>query len=208
MERSPPPKTIASVKSNSFNLKSKNMKTTFLKISFIFLFLSLIGSGCEKQDVSQLDQIDFKIVAMDKNKTETSAFEVGEDVALSFKAINNSGKALELKLKSDYLACKVYQNEKDFLFVNKKSDNYNFDSSFVPVGKPLLNPINCETINLPYYAQNFPKGETILESTFWSSNPDNKKLEPGKYFTVFTFTLLDIEGHSKTWNLRTDFEIK
>ena len=184
------------------------MKTTTLKLCAFALLFALTGSGCGKEEVSQLDQIDFKIVAMDKNKIETSAFEVGEDIALSFKVINNSGKTLELKLKSDYLACKVFQNEKDFLFVNKKSNNYNVDSSFIPVGKPFLNPINCEAINLPYYVQNLPKDETILESAFWSSNPNNKKLEPGKYFTVFTFTLLDIEGHSKTWNLRDDFEVK
>ena len=166
-----------------------------------------MGAGCEKEDASQLDQIDFKIVAMDKNKTETSVFESGEDIALSFKAINNSGKALELKLKSNYLACKEFQNDKDFLFVNKKSDNYNVNSSFFPIGKPYLNTINCETINLPYYAQIFPRGETILDSTFWSSNPDNKKLALGKYFTAFTLTL-DVEGQSKTWNLRADFEVK
>lgn len=184
------------------------MKITLLRISFIFLFLSLIGVGCEKENISQLDQIDFKIVTMDKNKAEKNIFEVGEDVVLVFEAINNSEKDLELKLKSDYLSCKVFQNEKDFLFVNKKSDNYNVDSSFVPIGKPILNPINCETINLPYYAQIFPIGETFLENAFWSSNPDNKKLEHGKYFTVFAFTLIDVEGHSSTWNLRADFEVK
>ena len=183
------------------------MKTTFLKISVFVLLFSLMGAGCEKENISQLDQIDFKIVAMDENKTEKSVFEVGENIVLAFEAIN-SGQGKELKLKSNYLSCKVFQNEKDFLFVNKKSDNYNVDSSFVPIGKPFLNPINCETINLPYYTQNFPKDETILESASWSSNPDNKKLESGKYFTAFTFTLLDIEGHSKTWKLRADFEIK
>lgn len=170
----------------------------------------IILSGCQDIDDStgsQFDQIDFKIVTMDENETEAIDFEVGEDMVLAFKAINNSGKVLELKLKSDYLTCKVFQNEKDFLFVNKKSDNYDVDSSFVPIGKPYLNPINCETINLPYYAQIFPKGETILESAFWSSNPDNKKLAPGKYFTEFSLTL-DVEGHSKTWNLRADFEVK
>ena len=184
------------------------MKTILLKISYIFLLLGLMGAGCEKENISQLDQVDFKIVTKDANNTETSVFEIGEDVVLAFETINNSGKDLELNLKSNYLSCKVFQNETDFLFVNKKSDNYNVDSSFVPVGKPFLNPINCETINLPYYSQIFPKGETILESAFWSSNPENKELKAGKYFTVFTFTLLDIEGHSKTWNLRADFEIK
>ena len=184
------------------------MKTTLLKISFTFLLLSLMGAGCKKENISQLDQIDFKIATMDDYKVEKSVFELGEDIVLAFEAINNSEKDLELKLKSNYLSCKVFQNENDFLFVNKKSDNYNVDLSFVPIGKPFLNPINCETINLPYYTQIFPIGKTILESTFWNSNPENKELKPSKYFTVFTFTLLDIEGNSKTWNLRADFEIK
>jgi len=183
------------------------MKTISLKISAFLLLFCLMGAGCEKEDISQLDQIDFRIVTMDENNTITNVFEVGEDIVLTFQAINNSGKTVELKLKSDYLACKLFQNEKDFLFVNKKSDNYDVDSSFVPIGKPLLNPINCQTINLPYYAQSFPKGETILESAAWSSNLDNIELAPGKYFTVFALTL-DIEGYSKTWNLRADFEVE
>jgi len=184
------------------------MKTTIFKISALVLLFALMGAGCEKENTSQLDQIDFKIVTLDKNQAETNAFKAGDDVFLAFNAINNSGETLELKLKSDYLACKVFQNEKDFFLVKKKATNYDVDLSFVAVGKPHLEPINCLDINLPYYAQTFQSGETILESDFWSSNSDNKKLEPGKYFTVFTFTLLDIEGHSKTWNLRADFEIK
>lgn len=186
------------------------MKIAILKISFIFLLLGLIVPGCKKDEdsvVNQLDQLDFNIVTMDNNNTETNVFEVGEDIVLAFKAINNSGKDLELKLKSNYLTCKVFQNEKDFLFVNKKSDNYNVDLSFVPIGKPILNPINCLGINLPYYAQTFKNGETILESAFWNSNPDNKKLDTGKYFTTFSLTL-DVEKFSKTWNLRCDFEVK
>jgi hypothetical protein len=188
------------------------MKTTFLKISaFVLLLASLMGSGCRDTTDSidsQLAQIDFKIVTMDVNSTETKAFTVGTEVFFAFKAINNSGETIELKLKSDYLACKVFQNEKDFLFVNKKSDNYDVSSLFISIGKPYLDPINCQTINLPYYTQIFQEGETILERAAWSSNSDNKNLDAGKYFTVFAFRLLDIEGHSKTWNLRADFEIK
>jgi hypothetical protein len=183
------------------------MKTTLLKLSAFVLLFAIMGAGCEKEDVSQLDQIDFKIVTMDENNAETNVFEVGDDMILAFIAINNSGKDLELKLKSDFLPCKVFQNEKDFLFVNKQSDNYSINSSFVPVGKPLFNPVNCLAIKLPYYAQTFKNGETILESAFWNSNPDNKELEAGKYFTAFSLTL-GIEGQSKTWHLRTDFEIK
>lgn len=183
------------------------MKTTIIKISVLFLLLGLIGAGCEKEDISQLDLIDFRIVTMEENNIQTDVFEAGKDVVLAFNAINSSGKILELKLKSDYLACKVFQNEKDFLFVNKKSDNYDVDSSFVPIGKPRLNAINCQTIHLPYYTQIFPQGETVLDSATWSSNPDNTELAPGKYFTAFVLTL-DVDGNSKTWNLRTDFEIK
>lgn len=186
------------------------MKSIHLMISFVLLILCFLGTGCDKDDdskINQLDQLDFKIVTMDKNNTETTDFEVGEDIVLAFKAINNSGEEIEFKLKSSYLSCKEFQNEKDFLFVNKKSDNYKVDSSFVPIGKPLLNPINCLGINLPYYAQTFKNGETILESAFWNSNPDNNKLDAGKYFTTFSLTLAD-ENMSKTWNLRCDFEVK
>ncbi len=104
------------------------MKTTFFKINAFVLLFSLMGTGCKDSDDSieyQLNQIDFKIVTMDKNQTEKSVFDVGEDVVLAFKAINNSGKAIELKLKSNYLTCKIFQNEINFLFVNKKSDKYN-----------------------------------------------------------------------------------
>lgn len=83
----------------------------------MLLLSGIIGSGCQNSTDSidsQLAQIDFKIVTMDVNSTETSDFTVGMEVFFAFKAINNSGETLELKLKSDYLACKVFQNEKTF----------------------------------------------------------------------------------------------
>uniref|UniRef100_UPI003217BE1C hypothetical protein n=1 Tax=uncultured Draconibacterium sp. TaxID=1573823 RepID=UPI003217BE1C len=195
-------------------MKSKTLSPTIGGLKRITLFLLLIplcvvllGTGCEKDETSQLDMIDFKIITMHENNIQTNVFEFGEDVVLAFEAINNSGEEIEIKLRSDYLACKLFQNEKDFMFVNKKSNNYDVDSSYTPIGKPYLTPVNCQTINLPYYTQIFPKGETILDSASWSSDPNNKKLAPGKYFTSFALTL-NIEGHSKTWNLKADFEIK
>ncbi|MFV0592703.1 MAG: hypothetical protein ACK5M7_15055 [Draconibacterium sp.] len=188
-------------------MKPKKIKllTTFLLL--LPLFVVLLGAGCEKDDTSQLDMIDFKIITMNENNIQTNVFEFGEDVVLAFEAINNSGERIEMQLKSDYFACKLFQNDNNFLFVNKKSSNYEVDSSFSPIGKPYLNPVNCQTINLPYYTQIFPKGETILDSASWSSNPNNKNLALGTYFTVFALTV-NIEGHSKTWNLRSDFEVK
>lgn len=45
---------------------SKIMKTTILKISFIFLFLSLMGAGCEKsEDKINLRELDGYIVGFD-----------------------------------------------------------------------------------------------------------------------------------------------
>lgn len=184
------------------------MNTFYQKIGIIFLLFAFGLSSCKKSlNENVLDQIDFRIIATDENKSEKIAFASGEDVGLSFIAINNSGNKLELKLKSDYLVCKIYQNETDFFLVKKKSENFDKDSSYSLVGKPYFNTINCQTINLPHYFQIFPEGETVLESDLWSSNPENGKLASGKYFTVFVLTL-EVEGQSKTWNLRTDFEVK
>lgn len=41
------------------------MKTTILKISFIFLFLSLMGAGCEKDEDKNLRELDGYIVGFD-----------------------------------------------------------------------------------------------------------------------------------------------
>ncbi len=42
------------------------MKTTILKISFIFLFLSLIGAGCEKEENNNLKELEGYIVGFDQ----------------------------------------------------------------------------------------------------------------------------------------------
>lgn len=178
------------------------------KIMFFTIFSTLfILSGCqEKEDliVTQMDQIDFRLVTMDENETEAIEFEVDENFILALKVINNSGK--ELDLKSDSLVCNLLQNE-DFLFVKKKSENYNVDSSFKSIGRPYSFPTYCLTINLPYNNQIIRNGETILVGASWHNNPYNDDLPPGKYFTEFILTL-SIEDHSKTWKLRADFEVK
>ncbi len=45
--------------------KPKTMKTTILKISVIFLFLSLMGAGCEKEGDKNLKELDGHIVGFD-----------------------------------------------------------------------------------------------------------------------------------------------
>jgi hypothetical protein len=178
------------------------------KMIIIGLFPMLFGSfGCKKNaDTigSQLEQIEFKIITLNDNKNEVSSFDVGNEIILALKVTNNSGK--ELKLESYSLVCNLLQME-DFLFVNEKADNYETDSIFTPIGRPFHFPVNCLSINLPYYVQNVPKGETILIGASWTNNPDNKRLTIGKYFTNFILTL-DVDGRSKIWKLRADFIVK
>lgn len=159
--------------------------------------------SCQKSDsvTAQLNKINFRIVTMDKNNIETSVFKTGDDMVLAFKIINNS----ELKINAESLICELLQ-KKDFLLVNKKTDNSENIPTIVPVGRLFAFPTYCETIDIPYDHRNIPKGETFLFSSSWRSNTDNADLAAGKYFIQFDLTI-NIDGIRKTWNLRYDFEV-
>jgi hypothetical protein len=164
-------------------------------------------TGCKDDGGSEelhVDQIDFKIVTMDKNENESINFETGEEFIMALKLINNSG--MELNLDSYSLSCKLLQDT-NFLFLNKKSITYINDSTFSPVGRPFQYPVNCLSISLPYYNLNIPTGETYVVGASWKSNPENEDLIPGQYFTEYILNF-ETEVESKIWHLRTDFEIK
>jgi len=163
-------------------------------------------TGCKDDGGSvglHLDQIDFKIVVMDTSEKESINFEVGEEFIIALKLINNSG--MELNLDSYSLSCKLLQDT-NFLFLNKKSITYINDSTFSPVGRPFQYPVNCLSISLPYYNKNIPIGETNIVGASWKSNPENKDLMPGQYFSEYIL-IFEAEVESKIWHLRTDFEI-
>ena len=112
---------------------------------------------------------------------------------------------MELNLDSYSLSCKLLQDT-NFLFLNKKSITYINDSTFSPVGRPFQYPVNCLSISLPYYNKNIPIGETNIVGASWKSNPENKDLMPGQYFSEYIL-IFEAEVESKIWHLRTDFEI-
>lgn len=80
------------------------MKPTILKISLIFLFLSLMGAGCEKEEEQlweisptsksaiiqkEVDGIQFKFCLLNKEGEPATIFNEGENFTFSFSIKNN-----------------------------------------------------------------------------------------------------------------------
>jgi hypothetical protein len=159
--------------------------------------------GCDEDDAThkQIDKLDFQIVFLDENQNADVVFADSFDVRIGLKIENNS--AAEIQWRYDY-TCGLFQNE-DFLIVYKKNESIKAGSSNLPLGKPYESPVNCYTINLP--PQSIFPGENILINLPWSTNPINKPLGPGMYYSSARFSL-EIENNRKIWDLRNDFEIK
>ena len=79
------------------------MKTTLLKISFIFLFLCLMGAGCEKEDEllweispdsksaiiqKEVDGIEFKFCLLNEQGEPSTIFNEGENFIFQFSSEN------------------------------------------------------------------------------------------------------------------------
>jgi hypothetical protein len=165
------------------------------------LFLLFVSNCKDNVDplVEQISQIDFELVAMDEEQIESVRFEFGTDVNLALKIINNSGREFKW---SDAYSCQILQLE-DFMVVSKEIKTEDGNISHAPVGRPYIEPVNCQAINLP--ARNISTGKSILIRIPWSNNPKNEKLVPGKYFTECT--LKEINGYETVWILRAYFEI-
>jgi hypothetical protein len=127
-------------------------------------------------------------------------FEPGTDIKVALRVINNSDQQLEWHY--DYTG-HLFQTV-DFLLVYRQSQENETSANYLPVGTPYVSPVNCLAINYP--PQSIPPGETFIINLLWSSNPENKPLLTGKYYTASNFEL-KIHGQIGEWDLKTDFEI-
>jgi hypothetical protein len=160
--------------------------------------------GCNDSDNvidSQIDKLDFQIVFLDENKNENVVFAEDFDVRIAVKIINNS--QTETEWRYDY-TCMMLQTQ-DFLVVYKKNETNETSADYSQVGRPYETPLNCYTFNLP--PQGILPGQSILINLPWSTNPSNKSLASGKYYSTAKFSL-EINNNTKNWDLRNDFEIK
>ncbi len=172
-------------------------------LTVVIIFISVIFLGCQKDNVvarAKLNELDFELVILNEQDIEATSFEHGTDIKLALKLINNSNQDLEWNY--DY-SCQLLQSE-DFLLVYQFIQDDESNAYYLPVGKPYLSPINCQTINLP--PQRIPPGENLIIKLSWSDNPENEPLKKGKYYTVSNFEFKS-NGEKKEWDLRTDFEI-
>jgi len=85
------------------------MKTALLKISFIFLLLSLMGAGCEKDEEllweispdsktaviqQEVDGIEFKFCLLNEKGEPATVFNEGENFTFQFSLKNNTKEAI------------------------------------------------------------------------------------------------------------------
>lgn len=169
----------------------------------VITFISVIFSGCEKNDVvasAKYNKIDFDLKILNEQDIEAASFEHGTDIKFALKLTNNSNQDFEWNY---HYPCELLNSE-DFLLVYQFIQGDDSNAYYLPVGKPYLSPINCLMINLP--PQRIPPGENLVIKLSWSDNPDNEPLKIGKYFTVSNLELKSNEVKRK-WDLRTDFEI-
>jgi hypothetical protein len=172
---------------------------------FVFTLLIILVQvmGCKKdKSTSQLYNVELKVITLNSDTIETTQYSYGQDMMLGIKLINNSGT--DIKLSGIYpIACSWWANE-DFLFVYKIKPNTSL--GFVPVGRPYVYPVICQSIY--FLPHSYPVGESLLICIPWKENPENWDLYTGKYFTHFSLNLTLEDGTSRNWDLRRDFEVK
>lgn len=172
------------------------------KISLLFVVPVLTGLfGCQEDNFSW-DKIDVEVLTME-NEIVKNTFEEGTDVVLALKITNRSSKTFEWYY--DY-ECEL-SRQQDFMLVKKEIQTEDPNITSVSVGVPYQFPLNCPTVSLPPKITVSPGEETIVMPYAWSSNPDNTVLQAGKYFSEFTI-IIEVEGHQKSWSLKTDFIIE
>lgn len=113
------------------------MKTILLKISVIFLFLSLMGAGCEKEDEllweispesntaviqKEVDGIEFKFCLLNEKGEPATVFNEGENFTFLFSFKNN--------LADSIIVSPEFINT-DFFRVNKLNEN-----NLIDIGRP------------------------------------------------------------------------
>jgi len=179
-----------------------------LKVTHVFLVLglaALTAFTCSKKDdelQSKINDLEFRLVTLDELGNEKSVFEVNTNITLALRVVNKSGHIFICDY--DY-RCQFTQISDFFLVFKKITNDKGGPDPAEPIGRPYLFPSYCPTLNLRW--DTIPPGISIAIGADWSNVPENKPLEPGKYFTGVK-DIVNINGHQKQIDIRTDFEIK
>ncbi len=179
-------------------LQARNHPKEILMLVMFFMSSILLSCNNDALTEDQINEIDFSLVLMDENGTEGIVFEKGTDITFALKLINSTER--EIKWYND--GCELLASD-EFLLVYLKSNET--DDEFVPIGRPYHWPVYCLTINLD--PQPIPQGHSIPVKIPWSNNLENECLGIGKYYVKANFSIT-IDGNSRSWNLRTAFELK
>jgi hypothetical protein len=203
------------------------MKTILLKISFIFLFLSLMGAGCEKDDEllweispdskttviqKEVDGVEFKFCLLNEKGEPATAFKEGENFSFSLSLKNNKSEPLP------FYNYEYYQSS-DFCEVRTESKSYGQPFIFKAYSGTLelrwLLPSNNDANNYNFIVpwQDFRKEWQLYWGIF--DGAQRGLLSKGKYYTQFKHKFIFKAPNNDKPVLETDlitfkitFEIK
>lgn len=198
------------------------MKTTILKISFIFLLLGLMGAGCEKDNEiiefqiddksaiiqKEVNGIKFEFCILNAQGKPATVFNEGENFTFQFAIKNNRTKSLPFY---DY----GFYELNDFLAV--KSDEKSYGQPFIFKGYSPTKELRW--LQVGEYSYNFmvPWHDERNEwQLLWGFFESTKQpfLKVGNYYTQFSYKF-SFASPNKEPELETDlitfkinFEIK
>lgn len=191
------------------------MKTTLLKISFIFLFLSLMGAGCEKDDEifelqigdknatikKEVDGIEFKFCLLNEKGEPATVFNEGENFSFQFTIENNLDNPIifdrSLLFAPGFFEVKNEQQSFGYPYKITGIDEIGEAAFSIPTGKSII----MEVLWIPKDDE-WSKG-------FVNYKRDNlQNLPKGKYYTEFShqFNFGSIKTDLLTFKI--NFEIK
>lgn len=176
----------------------------------LMLFLPLMG-GCEKNEDSPPQNLEFKLVICDEEGVELQSFEEGENFLIGIKLINNSDNTIEVTWSDQTRLLTHFHTKDDFLMVYQVVGEGTGEKQLIPIGKPYDPdvPLNFTTINLS--PREIPSGDGILlQGFFWLQNPykpDNQALVKGNYYSSFSDEVT-INGVTVPVNTEITFEVR
>lgn len=184
-----------------FQFRRRSLISTLAIFSVIIVVLScedpFYRPPLRKQ--ANKEKVGFDLLVLDQSGTDGSAFTEGTDIRIALIFINESLRTIKWDKDDE---CRVI-NSKDFLLVYQLDETNVNTGSYFPVGTPYQSPVYCTAIDSPPI---YISGSSKVMELSWSSNPDNKPLGPGRYYTIARFNL-EVDGEQKTYDLRRDFDI-
>ena len=194
------------------------MKTTILKISFIFLFLSLMGAGCQREEEEifelqigdknaviqkEVDGVEFKFGLLNENGEPATVFREGENFTFHFSVKNNTTQDLffdrNVLLNSEF--CTVYAME------NNKRIGTPFEGKYLYlIGRGAFQLVQggIDSFEVPWEDNR----DEWSHSSISFNSTHQKPLSKGSYYTGFTHQFNFENVKTKALTFKITFEIK